>query len=260
MTITPSTKPHLRVDHVSYQTSGGALLIDSINFEVQSCDMVALVGPNGAGKTTLLRMMAGLIAPTKGSITLDGLSVETMSFSDRAKQIAYVGQSDNADGRLSVAQYIGLGVLPYHAGSSRDHVSDAINTVGLEQFASKRMDQLSGGEVQKARIARAICQKPKLLVLDEPTNHLDPHARGELLSLVARMGITVVAALHDLTLIESFAPKTAVLEKGKLLSFGQSTEVLSHAQISETFGVSLLRLQHPHENRVIPTLDIQISA
>ena len=259
-----SQKPYLSVNNASYVANNGQILLENVNFCVNEGDIVAIVGPNGAGKTTLIRMIAGLIAPSNGSVTLDQIAITTMSFADRAMQIAYVGQSDNTDGRLSVAQYISLGILPQNRGSKISSTSreaaNAIAIVGLGKFSDKRMDQLSGGEAQKAKIARAICQKPKLLVLDEPTNHLDPQARGELLSLVAQMGITVVTALHDLTLIEAFAHKTAILANGKLQQFGTSVDVFGGNHIREVFGVELHRIKHPFEDRHIPTLDIQISA
>ncbi|MEM8541064.1 MAG: ABC transporter ATP-binding protein [Pseudomonadota bacterium] len=263
MTASFANRPSLVASDISYELSDGTQLIRNISLDVNAGDIVAIVGPNGAGKTTLIRMIAGLTAPTTGSILLDGIAVDQMSFADRAKQIAYLGQSDNVDGRLTVSQYIGLGLLPHgrlFAGNLSAELSkDALSAVGLDKFADRRMDQLSGGEMQKAKIARAICQRPKLLVLDEPTNHLDPHARGELLGLIAQMGITIVAALHDLTLIEAFADKTAMIANGRLLTFGNSVDALSTDQVLDVFGVDLHRLSHPHQDRLIPTLDIPIS-
>lgn len=263
MTANITNLPSLVASDISYELGDGTQLIKNISFNVNVGEIVAIVGPNGAGKTTLIRMIAGLTAPTTGSILLDGVVVDQMSFADRAKQIAYLGQSENVDGRLTVSQYIGLGLLPHgrlFAGNlSAEFSANALNAVGLDKFADRRMDQLSGGEMQKAKIARAICQRPKLLVLDEPTNHLDPHARGELLGLIAQMGITIVAALHDLTLIEAFADKTAMIANGRLLTFGNSVDALSSEQVRDVFGVDLHRLSHPHQDRLITTLDIPVS-
>ncbi|MEL6735375.1 MAG: ABC transporter ATP-binding protein [Pseudomonadota bacterium] len=255
--------PRLEARSVSYVSNTGGYLLEDVSFSIAAGEIIALVGPNGAGKTTLIRIMAGLKGASEGKMLLDGIAIDRIGFAERSKQIAYVGQSDDADGRLSVAQYISLGLLPHQrlfAGDLSDTLpAEALERVGLSRLANRRMDQISGGERQKAKIARAMCQRPKLLVLDEPTNHLDPHARGELLGLVAGMNITVVAALHDLTMVEAFAHKTAIIENGRLLAFGPSQDVLSSAQVRNVFGVDMHRLAHPHEDRFMPTLDIPLS-
>jgi len=158
---------------------------------------------------------------------------------------------------------VALGLLPHrhqsNAALSGNLESEALELVGLERFAERRLDQLSGGERQKAKIARAICQRPVLLILDEPTNHLDPQARGELLGLVAKMGITIVAALHDLTLIEAFAHKVVVVADGEMLAFGRPSDVMSMDRIRSVFGVEMHRFAHPDEDRLIPALDIPVA-
>lgn len=263
MTKAAQSVPALGLSGVSYLTRSRKGLVSDVNLSVQPGQIVVIAGPNGAGKTTLVRMIAGLMKPSEGQILLAGACLASMSHAVRARQIAYVGQSEEPDGRLTVNQYVALGLLPRSGGLERDAPSracdDALLAVGLQTLADRRVGSLSGGERQKAKIARAICQKPTLLVLDEPTNHLDARARGELLSLVAAMDITVVAALHDLTLIEAFADRVAVLEGGQLSAFGPPAETLSPKQVRTVFGVDMHRLLHPDEHRRLPTLDIQIS-
>lgn len=253
----------LQVQDVSFQTPAQLTLVENISFSIGHGEILAIVGPNGAGKTTLIRMIAGLLRLGGGEITVAGVSLGTMSFGERARQIAYVGQSDEPDGRLTVSQYVALGLLPharlFAQSSATQRSQEAIAAVGLAALADRRLDKLSGGERQKAKIARAICQRPTLLVLDEPTNHLDPQARGELLSLVAGMGISVVAALHDLTLIDAFAHKVAVLHDGKLRAFGTPRQTLSSELVHDVFRVDMLRLQHPQRDHLIMALDIEIS-
>ena len=123
---------------------------------------------------------------------------------------------------------------------------------------ASRLSQLSGGERQRAKFARAVCQMPKLLLLDEPTNHLDPAAKGALLTAAMQLGITVVTALHDLTLIDSFASYVAVLRQGELAAFGHPMDILNADTVYETFGVQLFRFQHPQEPRTLPSLDVEI--
>lgn len=263
MTKAAQSVPALGLNGVSYRTTSRKGLVSDVNLSVQPGQIVVIAGPNGAGKTTLVRMIAGLMKPSEGRILLAGACLASMRHAVRARQIAYVGQSEEPDGRLTVNQYVALGLLPRSGGLERDAPSrardDALLAVGLRTLADRRLDSLSGGERQKAKIARAICQNPTLLVLDEPTNHLDARARGELLSLVAAMGITVVAALHDLTLIEAFADRVAVLDGGQLTAFGPPAETLSPQRVRSVFGVDMHRLPHPHRNQKLPTLDIQIS-
>lgn len=237
-------------------------LVSDVGFTVRPGECLAIVGPNGAGKTTLIRMIAGLASPSQGEILVDGVPLSTMNFAERARRIAYVGQSDEPDGRLTVINYVALGCIPHarlFAGDSGlDRAGEALEAASLSGLAGRRLDQLSGGERQRAKIARAMCQRPSLLVLDEPTNHLDPQARGEQLSLVSSMGIPVVAALHDLTLIDAFADVVAVLADGRLRAFGPPGETLSTARVRDIFGVDLHRLKHPEHDYHLPTLDIPV--
>ncbi|HMQ58220.1 MAG TPA: ATP-binding cassette domain-containing protein, partial [Rhizobiaceae bacterium] len=129
---------------------------------------------------------------------------------------------------------------------------------GLLPMGGRAIGSLSGGERQRAQIARAIAQAPRILFLDEPTNHLDPRARGEVLELVAGLGIAVVAVLHDLSLVAPFASRVAVLEGGRLVVCGTPDRALSPALVRQVFGVDVLRLPHPAENRELTIFDIPI--
>ena len=255
----------LEVCGVSYAPAGlrhRDPLISDISFSVAPGRCVALVGPNGAGKTTLVRLIAGLATPSVGEVKLGGKLLAQMPHAERAKQIAYVGQTDEPDGRLSVADYVTLGRVPHRRASNsqsdQDATHRAVEAVDLGHLADRRLDQLSGGERQRAKIARAICQSPSLLILDEPTNHLDPQARGEQLELVASMSIAVIAALHDLTLIDAFADDVVVLKNGRLRAVGGPAEALTTSTVRDVFGVELHRLPHPDQPYDLPTLDIPL--
>ena len=247
---------------LGYRAPNGAVLLDAVTLHLLPGEILAVVGLNGAGKSTLIRLLAGLMAPSAGTIQLGGRSYATFSSAERARRIAYVGQHDDADGRLLLHHYVALGTLPHRALLSAaevdDRVDDALHQVGLAANAAARLDQLSGGERQRAKFARAICQAPSLLLLDEPTNHLDPAAKGALLSAIMRLGITVVTALHDLTLIEAFASHVAVLRQGRLAAYGHPADIFTPGKVRDIFGVPLYRLPHPREQRILPSLDISI--
>ena len=252
----------LDLNGLSYCAPGGAALLSDLTLHLHPGEILAVVGLNGAGKTTLIRLLAGLLVPTTGAVSLHGRSYATLSSTERARQIAYVGQHDDADGRLLLSDYVALGTLPHRSGLSdadvTAKVSDALARGGLENLHRARLDTLSGGERQRAKFARAICQSPRLLLLDEPTNHLDPAARGTLLTAAMDLGITVVAALHDLTLVEAFASHVAILRKGRLAGYGHPADVLRPDTVREIFGVGFYRLNHPQEERVLPSLDVII--
>lgn len=236
-------------------------LVDRVTLTVKQGQILALVGRNGAGKTSLIRMIAGLVQPHHGTVMLNGAPMASYSCQERARHIAYVGQSSAPDGRLSVAQYVALGLMPHGSlkpAALSERVAHALDTVGLSDFSGRKLANLSGGERQRVMLARAICQRPALLVLDEPTNHLDPSARGELLSLVACLGISVVAALHDLTLVDDFADRVAVLENGRLLAFGRPLETLTAERVRAVFDVDLHRLTNPVNGETMPVLDVPI--
>ncbi|MEL7153712.1 MAG: ABC transporter ATP-binding protein [Pseudomonadota bacterium] len=254
----------LDLNELGYRTPNGKTLLSGISLHLHPSEVLAVVGLNGAGKTTLIRLLAGLNTPSHGAISLHGRDYASLSPTERARQIAYVGQHDDADGRLLLKDYVALGTLPHRASLSDanidDRVVEALEQVGLASMATVRLDTLSGGERQRGKFARAICQAPKLLLLDEPTNHLDPAARGALLTAALDLGITVVTAMHDLTLIEAFATHVAVLQKGCLAAYGHPADILQPEPVREIFGVSLYRLQHPKEDRVLPSLDVPVGS
>jgi iron complex transport system ATP-binding protein len=252
----------LELSNVSYRVRGAGTLVEKLSLHVHDGEILVIAGPNGAGKSTLIRMIAGLSAPSGGEILLGGRAYSRIGITERARSIAYVGQSDDTDARLTVAQYVALGNLPHRgangARAAIDATCSALALAGLDALRERRMGDISGGERQRAKIARAVCQKPTILVLDEPTNHLDPSARGELLSLVSGLGITVIAALHDLTLIEAFASHVALIRAGALVAYGHPADVLTSAQVRDVFSVDMHRLPHPSEPRHISVLDIPV--
>ncbi|MEM7599626.1 MAG: ABC transporter ATP-binding protein [Pseudomonadota bacterium] len=233
--------------------------MEDVSFDLGHGATLAIAGPNGAGKTTLLQLLSGLVAPTSGEIWVNGAALASVKPYDRAQQIAVVGQHANPDDRLRLRDYVALGQMPIWAAHSAAEHADALDEVlsltRLNDLQNQTMAQLSGGECQRAHIARALAQKPKLLFLDEPTNHLDPDAKGRLLSLVAGMGITVVMVVHDLVMIPEFASHVALMKDARLTAFGPAAEVLTPQTVRETFGVEYLLL--PFDGRQIPALDIR---
>ncbi len=254
----------LEAKGLSFVTRSGARIVRDMSLQVASGERLAIIGPNGAGKTTLMQMLAGLLKPAAGSLRLAGRPLELLRPLERARLVAVVGQADQPDRRISVRDYVALGRIP-HAGMASGKVdaflvSEALERTGIAAFAKREMGSLSGGERQRAQIARALAQEPRILFLDEPTNHLDPRARGTLLSLVADLGLTVVAVLHDLHLVPGFATRVAVLSDGALVASGTPAQALSRETIRDVFGIDLIRLPHPHEDRELTVFDIPFTS
>ena len=262
MTHSISEEYALKVNGLSYNLPNGTTLLNSVSFNLHAGEILALVGLNGSGKTTLIRLLAGLLVPSLGNISFSNRAFEGLSITERARQIAYFGQHDDADGRLLVNDFVGLGLFPHRSSLSskeiKNRIEDALDRVGLFEKSNYQIAQLSGGERQRAKFARAVCQAPKLLLLDEPTNHLDPAAKGALLTAAMQLGITVVTALHDLTLIDDFATHVAVLKDGSLAGFGHPSDIINPQIIQEIFGVQMFRLQHPNKQRMLSSLDVMM--
>lgn len=255
--------PILVANDLCYTSPDGTPIVHDVSIDVLAGDRVAIIGPNGAGKTTLLQMLCGMLQPTNGRIEFLGQPIGTMRPVERARLIAVVGQSDQPDRRIRLRDYVELGRIPHGARISREKESilldEALERTGLIQLARREMGSLSGGERQRAQIARALAQQPRILFLDEPTNHLDPRARGMLLALVAEFDLTVIAVLHDLHVVPGFATKVAIVNGGRLIACGAPRQALSRGSIRDVFGIELLRLPHPHEDREITVFDIPLT-
>ncbi len=251
--------PMIRVCDLTYQTSQAQTLLRDISFDVPKGAVLAIAGPNGAGKTTLLNLMTGLQKPTTGDIFIEDKKLVDLNDMQRAQFIAVVSQQSAVDDRLSLEDYIAMGQLPiwsdYSAQEHCDNLKQILDITGLSPLSDCSMGQLSGGEKQRAHIARALAQKPNILFLDEPTNHLDPDAKGRMLSLITSLGITVVMVIHDVVMIPEFATHIALVKDASLFAFGTVEEVQTPQMIHNIFGVSYHLFEK--DNRYIPALDIQ---
>ncbi|MBE7209588.1 MAG: ABC transporter ATP-binding protein [Gluconacetobacter diazotrophicus] len=221
-------------------------ILSALSLAVAPGEMLALVGPNGAGKSTLLSVLCGRRRPASGRVLLDGHDLTRLDGLRRARVLAHVPQHDDPDPRFVVRDYVALGRLP-HAGSARrdedrDAVARAMAVCRVDRFASLPIGRLSGGELQRVRLARAVAQDAAVLLLDEPTNHLDLAGRIEFLGLLAGLRRTVVAVLHDLVLADRFADRVAVLEAGRLVGHGLPGHCLEPAAVEAVFGVACRRV------------------
>lgn len=244
----------LSVEQASYAYTPGdgsapSFTLEATTLEARNHELLALLGPNASGKSTLLRLMSGGLAPLSGRVKLDGFEVATLDARTRAQRIAVVQQESTLLFPIRVWDYAMQGRHPYGRALRFETPSDAeVVSLALEQvkalhLKSRWMHQLSGGEKQKAVLARALAQQPLLLLLDEPTLHLDIGAQVDLLRELRRLAekqeFTVVVVTHELNLAAEFADRVALLHRGKCLKFGAPADVFHRDLLEPVFGASL---------------------
>jgi iron complex transport system ATP-binding protein len=209
--------------------------VKDVTLTVESGEWIALIGPNGAGKTSALRAMCRLVGFT-GDVVLDGRSVRSMSRRELARVIAFVPQTPVIPLELTVAEYVLLGRTPYVAylgdesREDRHAAQRALGRLELGSFAERALGSLSGGELQRVVLARALAQDAPILLLDEPTTALDLGRQQQVLEIVDSLrgdGLTVVCTLHDLTLAGQYADRLMLLDRGVVVAEGSPQEVLS---------------------------------
>ena len=247
--------PLLHLERLSAVSPAGWQAVASATFSMTEGECVAVIGPNGSGKSSLLKAITGEYLATQGTLTIAGVPVSTMSPQQKAKVIAVVAQNDHVDPRLSVREYVSLGRVPHAFCCCKDRheqvVSKALCELNLASKSARKMGSLSGGEQQRAHIARAFAQEPQLLLLDEPTNHLDPLARLELLALVRRKGIAAIAVLHDLPLVAPFADKVVLMSQQAVVRCDTANVIMRNEYITPIFGLQVLTFNHPQGSRSI---------
>ena len=224
---------------------GGVRVVADVSAEIAPSEWVTLIGPNGAGKSTLLRAIAGLVVH-EGRIDLDGDAVASLARRDVAQRLAFVPQEPLLPPEMRVEEYVLLGRTPhvgafgYESRGDFDAVGEALARLELERFATRPLRTLSGGERQRVVLARALAQDAPLLLLDEPTAALDVGRQQQVMELVAELrehgGLTVISAMHDLTLAAQYADRLFLISDGELVAAGPPAEIVTEELISEHYG------------------------
>jgi iron complex transport system ATP-binding protein len=218
--------------------------VDGVSFAVPGGQLTALAGPNGSGKSSIVRALLRRADIVRGGVTLDDRDVRTFSYGELARLVAVVPQREEAVFPTRVREYVALGRYP-HLGLWRAPgeddaraVDEALGQAGVNDLAERNTDELSGGEWQRVRIARALAQKTPALVLDEPTTFLDvahEMAIFELLSSLARSGLAVLLVSHQLNLVARFADTIVLLDEGKIASSGSPAEVMKAEKLEAIY-------------------------
>jgi iron complex transport system ATP-binding protein len=238
-------------------TIGGAGILAGVSATVARGEWVTVIGPNGAGKTTLLRAFAGLLS-FGGEVLVEGRAVLSSTRRQVARQIALVPQQPQTPHELTVAEYVLLGRTPhigYFATETRTDrlaAERAIARLALRPFTNRLLGSLSGGELQRVVLARALAQEAPILLLDEPTSALDLGRQQDALELLDELRrdseLTVLSAMHDLSLAGQYADRLLLLDGGRVVAVGKPDAVLSEQVIAEHYRAQVRVL---HENGAV---------
>jgi len=225
---------------------GRRAILDDVSLHAESGDFVAVIGANGAGKSTLLSVLAGLLKPDSGAVKLDGVSIHALSGMKLARRRAYLPQNPRCEWPISVERLVALGLtptLPAFGGlptSFGPKITQALQACDLLDHREQPATTLSGGELARAMLARALVADPQVLIIDEPIAGLDPkHAldTARRLQLLAQGGKLVIASIHDLTLAGRYANRIFALSNGHVQGDGATEETLTPALIRSAFEV-----------------------
>jgi iron complex transport system ATP-binding protein len=243
---------------------GGRIVLHPIDLDVAPGSWLGIVGPNGAGKSTLLRAVAGTV-PHAGTITLGDQTTAGLGPRDRARLLAVAPQQPTIPSGTTVIDYVLLGRTAHISFLGRESAHDfavlteMLDLLGLADLADRDVVTLSGGERQRAVLARALAQEAPLLLLDEPTTALDIGHQQQALSLVDELrrqrGLTVVSAMHDLTLAAQHGDGFVLLHEGRVVARGPARDVFTPALVERVFEATVSVIDDGGDLVIVPRRD-----
>ena len=235
--------------------AAAAHIVRDVSLHVGQGEFVGLLGPNGSGKSTLLRMIYRILRPASGRVAVDGRDVWQASARDNARAMAVLAQEGGGEFDLRVRDVVLMGRTPHQTPFARDSeedfraVAQALQRTDTAALAGRMFSTLSGGEKQRVLMARALAQQAPLLVLDEPTNHLDVRHQFELMNLIRGLGLTTLAALHELPLAAHYCDRLYLLHNGALVAQGTPAHVLTPETIAKVYNVRALVRPSPRTGK-----------
>jgi len=243
----------LRVQNVEY-VAGRTLIVRGVSLDIAPGQCVGILGPNGAGKSTLLRLIAAVLPATAGVVMLEGKTLAQWSAHERARCLAFVGQQPRLTFPFTVREVVLMGRTPYLQRWRQESeldlriTAEALHRTDMAHLAERDVMTLSGGEMQRTALARALAQQPRFLLLDEPTANLDLHHQVAVLQLLkdlARSGVTVLAVLHDLNFAAALCTTVTLMRAGEIYATGTPEVVLTRENIRAVYRADVLPTRHP---------------
>ena len=256
------------LDQVSFRYSDQWVLRD-FGLDVREGEIWGIIGPNGSGKTSLLKLMAGLLQPQVGRVSLCGQDVSTLDARALARQVAMVPQEHHVLFPFTVAEVVLMGRFVHQNGWGWESPEDlriaraVLQVMDLEPLINRTFQELSGGERQRTIIARALAQQAPILLLDEPTAFLDIKHQLEIYATLRRLnqdrGVTIVVVSHDLNLASQYCQRLLLLHEGRGFCTGSPAEVLTAENLGIVYGCEVLIDQHPEAGTPRITLPALVS-
>lgn len=242
----------MSIENLNKEYSKGKSVLKDVNFEIKQGELLSIIGPSGAGKSTLLRSINRMIEPTSGKITFDNKNITNVKgreLRNMRTNIGMIFQHYNLVDRLSVFENVMHGTLGYknslqgifslYTESEKEEAIDIITELGIEEHIYKRCDELSGGQKQRVGIARALVQKPKIILCDEPIASLDPSSSRVIMEhlrkICSEKGITVIVNLHQVDVAKNYSDRIIGLNSGEIVFNGHPTEI-NKAVIQDVYG------------------------
>jgi iron complex transport system ATP-binding protein len=240
---------------------GGRSVLDDISISLEKGRITAILGPNGAGKTSLIRVLAGLVAPDGGTVTLDGHPLHAVGLAERAKRIGYLPQNGVPAWNVTANELVGLGRLPHRsrfaAPTAQDRIAieAALMATDTSGLAQRTMDAMSGGERARVKFARVLAGDPEWILADEPLANLDPPHQRDLLGLLraaAENGKGVAVILHGLNAAARVADDTILLRDGRIVAHGRTRIVLTRGNLETTYRMAFDITEHANGMTILP--------
>jgi len=236
---------------------GGKPVIQKVSLKINKGKITSFIGPNGAGKSTLLSMMSRLMSKDKGEVLIDGKELSAWKSTELARKISILKQSNHINLRLTVRELVSFGRFPYSQGKLTkedwEQVDEAIAYMDLTDIQHKFLDQLSGGQNQRAFIAMVIAQNTEYILLDEPLNNLDMKHSVQIMKvlrrLVEELGKTVVLVIHDINFASCYSDHIVALKDGKIVKDGPTSDIIERDVLNSIYDMDI-PIQHINGNRI----------
>jgi len=246
----------IEVRNVSKQYAGKNV-VDQVSLQITKGTITSFIGPNGAGKSTLLSMISRLTTKDQGEILIEGRDISKIKSNDLAKQISILKQSNNINIRLTIKELVSFGRFPYSQGrlttEDLQYVNDAISYMDLEDIQDKYLDQLSGGQNQRAYIAMVIAQNTDYILLDEPLNNLDMKHSVQIMKVLRRMvdelGKTVIIVIHDINFASVYSDYIVALKDGRIVKEGATQDIIDNKVLQDVYGMDI-HIENINDNKI----------
>lgn len=269
-----SSPPSLELTGVTFgfgrrETAIQSPVLKNISLAIAEGEVLGILGPNGSGKSTLLKILMRILFPQQGTVEWFGQLHGAFSQSEISRRVAFVPQETQQAFPFTISEMVLMGRYPRHTRtwglgweSSQDRAvaRQAMNDLGVSHLGTRLIMNVSGGERQRAVIARALAQEPDILLLDEPTAFLDLHHQLEIARIIRRLNrerrLTVVLVSHDLNLASQYCDRLLLLREGEIVAVGTPEDVIAGESLERVYGCPVLVDRHPQSGRPRVTLPV----